>query len=809
MKFHNHFYAFFVFISGLLFSSYSFAQEKKERYFFGSIIDSSREAIPFANILLLKSSDSSLIKGTTSNDQGKFDFHIALKSDSYVIQFSSVGYKSIYKNISVTDGDSKIDLGVINLTSSNIGLKEVSVTAKNTFIEMKSDKMVLNMENRPAGSGNNALEALERTPGVIVNKANEVITLSGKSGIQIQINGRKIYAENAQLFSTLESMPSDNISKIEIISNPSSKYDADVSGILNIVLKKPQNQGLNMDVKSNVGYGKYAKYNGGINTYYNSNKSNVFVITNLGNIKSELNDSKIIDTYSNPLLYSNQRTYHKNELSAYIRCGFDYYLDSLRSTGLIYTNNCGNSLANIQTNSNSIYKIDNSTEKSLSQTSTIRGPKPENTFNVYYSQKLKHEKGKLDCNLDWYFLNSERRFDNHINDALLETNNNYNYNIKNDINILDFKVDYSRTVFKNLVLETGIKSDFIVNTGANTFYWQNIYTDSMSSRYKYRQQLNTFYFTLNKPLTDKLSAKIGIRAENENVKESNFITNEKYNRTGMKIYPTAYLLYDFNSKHKLAIFYTNKTNSLPLFTVSRIKRYTDPNTYYQGNPQLKASTDNTLGLTYSYNQKIFFHVYYGITHNLMSIKVIETSSGNKITYYNSDYFKQIGCQLTANYDITKWWNVNISSFLLMQTVYSKQENIKLKYSDIPYFDYFNLSQTFLIKSFRVELISWHSGIIYNGLTAEQPKYSVDLAIKHSLGKKQRWNVTLVMNDLFKTNKSKLITTNSNSKLIQTMSTDSRQIWVKLIYKLGNIKTKKSDKRAYSNSDIDSRVQGGE
>jgi len=809
MKFHNHYYAFLVFISILLFSSNSFAQDKNERYFFGSILDSSKEAIPFANILLLKSSDSSLIKGTTSNDLGKFNFRIDIKNDSYLIQFSSVGYKSIYKNISVTDGDSKIDLGVINLTSSNIGLKEVSVTAKNTFIEMKSDKMVLNMENRPAGSGNNALEALERTPGVIVNKANEVITLSGKSGIQIQINGRKIYAENAQLFSTLESMPSDNISKIEIISNPSSKYDADVSGILNIVLKKPQNQGLSMDVKTNVGYGKYEKYTGGINTYFNSNKLNMFVITNFGNIKSEGFDSRIIDTYSNPLLYSNQRQFLKKDFSAYIRCGFDYSIDSLRSLGLIYTNNSGKLSAETQSISNSINKIDNTSEKSLSQTSTIRGPKPENTFNVYYSQKLKHEKGKLDCNLDWYFLNSERRFDNHINGALLETNNNYNYILKNDVNILDFKIDYSRTVFKNLVVETGFKSDFVGNAGANTFYWQNVYTDSMSSSYKYRQQINAFYFTLNKPLTNKLSAKIGVRAENENVKESNLITNVNYNRKVMKIYPTAYLLYNFNPKHNLVLSYTNKTNRLPINAVSEIKRYTDPNTYYQGNPQLKASTENTLILMYGYNQKIFINAFYGITQNLMFTKVIETSSGNKLTFVNSDYFKQIGCQLTVNYDITTWWNINFDSYFLKQSVYSKQENIKLKYSDTPFFDYFILSQIFLIKSFRLELISWHAGIIYTGLTAEQPKSSVDLAIKHSLGKKQRWNVTLAMYDLFKTNKSTFITTDNNSKLVYSVSNDSRQIWMKLMYKLGNIKTKKSDKRAYSNSDIDSRVQGGE
>src|ERR1035437_8684113 len=266
----------------------------------------------------------------------------------------------------------------------------------------------------------------------------------GKSGVMIQINGHTIQSTGSQLFSTLEAMPSDNISKIEIISNPSSKYENEASSILNIILKKPINQGLNIEIKSFNGYGKYLKVNEGINLNYNSSKITIYAITNIGKTKGTSNNDINIETNTSNTEYNSAKFTYKDDNSLYARCGLDYYIDSIRSLGIIYTNNSANQSWKGNSTISNISKAMDSTLIAKTLLTKSFGPKTDNTINLYYSPKLKKNKGDIEANLAWYSFSQNKNYNNLMTDDLSNVNMSYSNTLKMNMNIFDFKLDIKR-----------------------------------------------------------------------------------------------------------------------------------------------------------------------------------------------------------------------------------------------------------------------------------------------------------------------------------------------------------------------------
>ncbi|MBS1689873.1 MAG: TonB-dependent receptor, partial [Bacteroidetes bacterium] len=240
----------------------------------GQVTDINGKPLSYANVILLKTDSVTLVKASLTDDNGNFSLE-PIEKGQFVLKVTLLGYNT-YANSNVTVADEQIKLPAIILEAKNGTLTEVTVRTQKPFIEVKADKIVVNVENSIVSAGSSALEVLARSPGVTVDQ-NDNISLKGKQGVNIMINGKIQPITMADLATILKNTPANAIEKIEIISNPSSKYDAEgTAGIINIIMKKDQRLGMNGSINGGYGQGVYPKANGGINLNYRNKKFNIY-----------------------------------------------------------------------------------------------------------------------------------------------------------------------------------------------------------------------------------------------------------------------------------------------------------------------------------------------------------------------------------------------------------------------------------------------------------------------------------------------------------------------------------------------------
>src|SRR5688572_29113607 len=243
---------------------------------YGFVKDSLNQAVEVATISLFRATDSVFVKAELTDVEGKFEF-VEIPAGTYYLIVSLIGYEEHRsENFNYPGGTVQFNLGDIQLRSAGLQLDEVSVIAQKPFIERRSDRLIVNVEGSILSSGSSAMEVLERSPGIIVS-SNDAITVRGRSGVIFMIDGKPTPMSGPDLANFLRGMPSSSIERIEIITNPSAKYDAaGNAGIIDIILKKDQNQGTNGNFTANVAQGVYPKAGAGVSINHRNKKVNVF-----------------------------------------------------------------------------------------------------------------------------------------------------------------------------------------------------------------------------------------------------------------------------------------------------------------------------------------------------------------------------------------------------------------------------------------------------------------------------------------------------------------------------------------------------
>ena len=253
------------------------AQTKSNIY--GTVTAADGKPFHSATIHLLKAIDSSLIKMSVSDEQGRFAFDHSAEG-KYLVLVTATGHTKTYSSeFELNAGQSSIDLKTISLSAVSKDLKEVAVVAKKPFIEQKIDRTVINVEAAVTNVGSTALEVLEKSPGITVDKDGN-ISLKGKQGVQIYIDGKPSYLSGAELVNLLKNMNANQLEQIEIMTNPPAKYDAaGNSGIINIKTKKNKARGFNGSVTAGYSQGSYWRANSNINMNYRNGKFIIVTIS--------------------------------------------------------------------------------------------------------------------------------------------------------------------------------------------------------------------------------------------------------------------------------------------------------------------------------------------------------------------------------------------------------------------------------------------------------------------------------------------------------------------------------------------------
>ena len=277
MLLYRYFFAFFL----LLLVHNSEAQTK----IYGKVINVKDEPISFANVLLLKLKDSSLVKGIMTEHSGTFSFE-NIPEGKYIVTSTFTGFGQEYtKSFEITGSNTRVDLGNIKLFEKQTELTGVTILAKKPMFEQKIDRMVINVANSITSAGGNALEVLERSPGIIVDRQNNSISMNGKNGIVIMINGRISHMPFAAVVQLLEGMNANNIEKIELITTPPANFDAEGNaGYINIVLKINNLYGTNGSYSVTAGYGRGAIAEANVTFNHRQGKVNLYGDYSFSNI---------------------------------------------------------------------------------------------------------------------------------------------------------------------------------------------------------------------------------------------------------------------------------------------------------------------------------------------------------------------------------------------------------------------------------------------------------------------------------------------------------------------------------------------
>ena len=622
-----------------------------------------------AIVTLLKSTDSSVVKTTLCEANGNYTLS-NLKAGSYLLSISHVGYIQFFTKTFSLEVGQQLQFEKISLLANSKELKEITVTAKKQFIERKIDRLVLNPDAIIGNAGGNALEVLEKAPGIQVD-VNGNISFKGKQGVMVFVDDKPTYMAALDLANYLRSLPAGSIDIVELMSNPPAKYDAaGNSGIINIRLKKNTLKGFNGSLSVSYGQGRYHRTNNSFNINYRLNKINYYA--NLSwNQNHSYQDLTINRKYFTPSgLYKSaftQNSYIKREIEGLnLKLGADYYISNKSTAGLVISGFENRTYSPVQ-NRSTIINGSNQVDSTVLATNPGDRKWKNGSINLNYTYKINKKGSEVSANAD--YLNYQADITQQLE--------SFNFNPANtvsskstlqsflpaDLNIQSFKTDYLSPLKENAKLEAGVKFSRVkTNNTASVFDIINaisIPNYEFSNKFLYDENINAAYLNYAKE-GKKLSIQTGLRIENTNIRGQQLgnpvIKDSSFVRNYSNLFPTVFLQYKFDSlqKNQMTFSMGRRINRPNYQDLNPFSYPLDRFTYYGGNPFLQPTLAYYAELSHTFDNKITTSIDYSLTDNV----IMETNEQRGNIYYSrpGNFAKEVsyGLNINANLQPAKW-----------------------------------------------------------------------------------------------------------------------------------------------------------
>ncbi len=800
----------------------SFAQKKGN--ISGKIVTETNEALPYCLIKLIAVTDSNKQLEASANLDGLYQFQ-NIGEGQYWLRVKMVGYQT-YSSQKFNFTGTDLQLPAVKMQSTSKQLKEVSVVGQKPFVERRADKTVLNVENNITAAGNSVLELLEKAPGITIDRQNDQIKLNNKAGITIMIDGKTNYLSGADITTVLSNMTSDQVGSIELITNPSSKYDAaGNAGIINIKLKRNKNLGTNGSAVLNTGWGTVK--NGPNNLYRHSANLNLNHRTEQWNIfgnstyntRTGFNQTLLARTANTPAMRTtfDQSFNRKQKSPGYsAKVGADYYASKKTVMGLMVdffdAKNETNGLSNADVNE---YQANTHT---LSYTKQQNGNKNK-MQNLTANFNIKHDLPKADANITFdldyanYSLDRNDNFDTrYLNVALEETDNASLRNIIDaKINVVAAKTDFSWPFSKSLKLEAGLKSSF-VNTN-NDFVSEQlnngVWADQLgrSNLFIYKENINAAYTNLSQNWK-KWQVQLGLRAEHTHSKGHSVTSNKIVDRNYVSLFPSIFIKQELNKNHSFNYSYSRRIDRPSYQQLNPFVQYLDPFTLDSGNPYLNAQFTHNIEFAYNFKE-------FSLSFNYANVKGMITQVSRQ-----NDLTKQIEVQ-RQNFGHANLYNANLFVPIKFTKQWSMQSNFSAIYQD--YEDgtltgaqfqkskvsfNFNTSQSFTFsKTFRAELSFWYDSPRIRGVEETTiAQYALNLGLQKSL-MQNRLKLRLGVDDILNTNYWEGQMKYQNVDMYITNHYVNRRATLSVNYSFGNQQVKSARNRKTALDDIKGRTGG--
>jgi len=789
----------------------------------GNVKDSAQKPLESATVSLLRTRDSVLILSVVTDKKGHFGLELSGQGP-WLLRVSEIGYLNSYSTIS-----KKIDqinnLFNIELHSSVNNLKEVAVIGRKPFIEQKPDRMLVNVDASPSNAGSIAMDILEKSPGVTVDKDGN-ISLKGKQGVTILIDNKPTYMTATQLASYLKSLPAAALDQIEIMTNPSAKYDAaGNSGIINIKTKKNRAKGFNGSVNLTHTQGVYPKPGGSINLNYRTGKVNLFANANYTYWEG-FQDLHIMRSYYdttgkflNSIFSQNSFIRFQNpELN--VKAGIDYFLSSKTTLGIVLS---GFQNAENDQGSSTIYlkNPDYVTDSIVYSPSTNNSTWKSGTVNFNFRHQFDSLGTELTADLDLmtYAAGSSQYFDNiTYTPAWVELGvTQLTGNLPSRIHIYSFKSDYSETLASKIKLETGIKSSYV--TTDNIAEYDNIVggvpvvDTTKTNHFVYRENINAAYINLNKQY-GKWNVQAGLRLENTNYSGHQFgnsytvISNDSaFQRSYLSLFPTLFLSYQASSKNQFTLNYGRRIDRPAYQDLNPFLFFLDEYTYQAGNPYLQPQFTHNLELAHTYNNCLTTTLNYSYTVNYFSETFQQSGHATIVRNGNIGSRQNAGISVSAQIKPWTWWTVALYgdfSYTQFQGVlYGQAINI-----GAPNF-LANVNNNFqFAKGWGGEISGFYRSSGVDGQVLVNPMGQASAAVSKQV-LKEKGSLKLGLRDIFYTN---IVTGQINFQQTQASfrnERDSRQLSLSFTYRFGKpIKGAQPHRQTGGASDEQNRIKSG-
>lgn len=769
----------------------------------GMFADKENKAIANANVLLLTLKDSSLVKGSMTDAAGRFTID-NIRAGKYFLSASAVGFKQTFSSVfSILSGDKELKIPVLILAPDSEQLKEVTVLAKRPFVEQKIDRTIVNVANSIIASGSTALEVLEKAPGVIIDRQNDQISLRGKEGVIVQIDGKQTFMPMADVVALLRNMPSDNIDRIELITNPSAKYDAaGNAGIIDIRLKKNNNIGTNGSVSLSGGTGRYVRERTSMQINHRTSKINLF-----GNFSGYRDgnywdfDIKRKQTAGQEQNIINSLSYIRFKNSGQnLKSGLDYFISKNTTVGIVWTafwNKAGESSpahALFQKQETAPVYLHTLSDKTISSNSSNH----LGNFNIQHAFAKKE--AQLSADLD--VAKFRREYINALNTQTLipstpgEPLTGLYTQMPTSIDIVTFKTDYSQSVNSAWKMEAGLKSSSVRsdnNVELSSGKSGELKKDtSLSNHFKYTELVNAAYLNFSGKLNEKSNLMLGLRAEHTHSVGNSLTFANVVTRNYLNVFPSLFLMRTLNKHNSLAFSYSYRIDRPNYQSLNPARSYLDPYTYSSGNAFLKPQYTHSLELRHGYKEKIFTSLAASYVTDLQFF-VIQPLDGVIARRMPENIGKSQAYSLTINFPVKvmKGWNLQgtlMGNYSLFDYTY---KGTLIHVQQIA--GRLNASNTFIFgKGWTGELGGWLRTPSVYALQKTPWLGSLDAGFQKTLSSK--WKAKLSLQDLLHTNKILFRIDAPGFSSRGSIGMDTRIFMLNLTYSFGNQQLKNSRQR---------------
>lgn len=780
----------------------------------GEINTQNDEPISFATIVLNSESDSSMVKANISDINGKFEI-LGIEPGSYFLEISYVGYEITRTHVFNYEGN-KHNLGKLTLQEAAEELDEVVVRATKPLIQLEADKTVFNVQGSINASGNDALDLLRKAPGVMVDN-NDNIILLGRSGVQIYIDDKPSPLGVADLAAYLRTLQASQIEAIEIITNPSAKYDAEGNaGIINIRLIKDKSMGTNGSATLGVRQGLNAQYNGTLSLNHREKDFNVYGSYSYSDGDWE-NTHGFYRSQSGTFFDQDARSIWTSH-SHNARVGVDFYLSPKSTIGVL-------AKANLSTF--------NSTNRSRAEIGSVQTDALESILiadndafgdrdNVHLNTNYVHKGAngnKFNIDLDYArFRNDENSFqpntywtpsENAVQSAVI-----FRIISPTDIDIYTAKADYSANLFSGK-LETGAKISYV--TTDNNFDFYNIVEENealditRSNNFTYTEQVNAVYANWNKQFGEKWSFQSGLRMEHTHSKgdlQSATVVDDKLvERDYVDFFPSAGLSFTPSPSHAWRLNYSRRIERPNYQNLNPFEDKLDELTFEKGNPFLNPQYANSLSLAHTFKQRLTTTLSYSITTDVFTpVTDALDERAAFLTYINLAEQKNLSLSVAYPFSVAKWWSVygNVTGY--RQTSFSNFQDkvIDLKANVLNFY----IQNTFTLpKGFKAELSSWYNSPAIWGNWITEPQYDISMGIQKKI-LDDKGSLKLSFSDIFLTNPWSGESTFGNFFMAGGGRWDSRQVRLNFKYNFGSKEIKSARQRKTGLEEEERRVGGG-